>query len=78
MLEYVGVNPRSLSLLVHHDDGEWAGYSYEWNSDQSDATLLPAGKELTLPSGHAWTIPSRLPNDRRGWRTADRPWHGWR
>lgn len=45
-------------LLVRHDDGEWAGYSYEWNDAQTDAVLLPAGK--TKPVGAVtWSFPSR-------------------
>lgn len=27
-------------LLVRHDDGNWAGYSYKWRSDGTDADLL--------------------------------------
>jgi uncharacterized repeat protein (TIGR03806 family) len=46
-------------LLVHHDDGDWGGYSYKWNDDQSDAVLLPASEVRTLPSGKSWTYPSR-------------------
>jgi uncharacterized repeat protein (TIGR03806 family) len=34
-------------LLVRHDDGEWAGYTYEWLDDQSDARLLPSSKTTT-------------------------------
>ena len=38
-------------LLVHHEDGEWAGYSYEWNDAQTDADLVPAtGAEVELTS----------------------------
>jgi len=45
-------------LLVHHDDGEWGGYSYEWNDDETDATLLAANK--TKPVGNqTWYYPSR-------------------
>ena len=45
-------------LLVRHDDGGWAGYTYEWNQAQTDATLLPAGKLIDLEQG-SWAIPSR-------------------
>jgi hypothetical protein len=50
-------------LFVRHDDGEWAGYSYEWNDAQTDATLLlrmhatdskrmpPLGKSIEDPQG---------------------------
>jgi uncharacterized repeat protein (TIGR03806 family) len=46
-------------LFVRHDDGQWAGYSYEWNDAQTDATLLPAGKVRDLGGGVSWTYPSR-------------------
>ena len=46
-------------LLVHHDDGDWAGYSYEWLDDQSDALLLPSSKSRDLGGGKHWYYPSR-------------------
>ncbi len=45
-------------LMVRHDDGDWAGYSYEWNDAQTEAFLLPGGKVKTV-QGQQWTIPSR-------------------
>jgi uncharacterized repeat protein (TIGR03806 family) len=45
-------------LLVHHDDGEWGGYTYEWDDAQKDAVLLPAGKTKTV-GAQKWTFPSR-------------------
>jgi uncharacterized repeat protein (TIGR03806 family) len=45
-------------LLVHHDDGEWAGYTYEWNDEQTDADLLYSGKTKTI-GDQSWTFPSR-------------------
>jgi uncharacterized repeat protein (TIGR03806 family) len=46
-------------LFVRHDDGDWAGYSYEWDDAETDATLLPAGKVRPLAGGGTWTYPSR-------------------
>src|SRR5262249_17727125 len=46
-------------LFVHHADGDWAGYSYEWNDAGTDATLLPAGKTKPLANGPTWYFPSR-------------------
>ncbi len=46
-------------LLMRQSDGDWAGYSYEWNDAQTDATLVgPAGKEKTFAS-QVWSYPSR-------------------
>ncbi|MFK8016299.1 MAG: hypothetical protein AB8G17_12765 [Gammaproteobacteria bacterium] len=45
-------------LLVRHSDGEWAGYSYEWNDAGTDATLL-AGFKIKDIAGQQWTYPAR-------------------
>jgi uncharacterized repeat protein (TIGR03806 family) len=45
-------------MLVRHDDGEWAGYTYEWLDDQSDALLLPASKSKAV-GDKTWYYPSR-------------------
>lgn len=45
-------------LLVRHSDGQWAGYTYEWRTDQSDADLLSAGKSK-LVGTQTWQYPSR-------------------
>src|SRR5262249_45573016 len=43
-------------LFVRHTDGAWAGYSYEWNDEQTDATLLPDSKRKVV-GGQTWTYP---------------------
>lgn len=45
-------------LLVHHEDGAWAGYSYEWDPGSNDALLLEEGKTKPVGTG-TWTYPSR-------------------
>ena len=45
-------------LFVKHSDGQWAGYTYEWRNDQSDADLLPSNKTKTVGS-QQWLYPSR-------------------
>lgn len=44
-------------LLVLHDDGQWGGYSYAWNADQTDAELVEGGASFPLPSQQQWAIP---------------------
>ena len=44
-------------LFMHHTDGSWAGYSYQWNDAQTDATLLPGGG-TKLWGGQTWLYPS--------------------
>lgn len=46
-------------LLMHHDDGQWAGYAYVWDANETDAVLLGAGETLSLPNGDDYAIPSR-------------------
>jgi uncharacterized repeat protein (TIGR03806 family) len=45
-------------LFVRHEDGGWAGYSYAWNVEQTEAHLLAGSEQRTFPSG-VWTYPSR-------------------
>jgi uncharacterized repeat protein (TIGR03806 family) len=45
-------------LLMRHTDGEWAGYSYEWNEEGTDADLLDAAKVVSFPSVD-WLYPSQ-------------------
>ncbi len=45
-------------LFVRHADGEWGGYSYEWDDAQTDATLLPSNKVKNL-GAQTWYYPSR-------------------
>jgi uncharacterized repeat protein (TIGR03806 family) len=44
-------------LFMHHAEGDWAGYSYEWNADGSDATLAQGGKIARI-GDQDWIFPS--------------------
>lgn len=44
-------------LFMRHPDGVWAGYSYEWNAQQTGATLVVGGKQTTV-AGQTWIFPS--------------------
>jgi uncharacterized repeat protein (TIGR03806 family) len=44
-------------LFMRHPDGDWAGYTYEWNAQQTDATLVTGGKTVTV-GGQSWRFPS--------------------
>src|SRR5262249_19794562 len=55
----VGGKKVETRLFVRYDDGGWAGYSYEWNDDQSDAVLLDDAKTKDLGGGQTWSFPSR-------------------
>lgn len=48
-------------LFMQHPDGVWAGYSYQWNSAQTDATLMPGGASAVYSNGtsnQTWIYPS--------------------
>jgi uncharacterized repeat protein (TIGR03806 family) len=44
-------------LLMRHPDGDWAGYTYEWNAQRTDATLVQGGKTVNVVS-QSWIFPS--------------------
>ena len=43
--------------LMRHPDGVWAGYTYEWNSQQTEATRVEGGKTVAI-GGQDWIYPS--------------------
>lgn len=45
-------------FMVRHTDGEWSGYTYEWQDDQSDAQLLESAKVKQVGT-QQWQYPSR-------------------
>jgi uncharacterized repeat protein (TIGR03806 family) len=52
-------------LFTHHDADTWVGYSYAWDSAQTDATLVPDQRtEVMFDTGQPtkvdWHYPSRL------------------
>jgi uncharacterized repeat protein (TIGR03806 family) len=44
-------------LFMRHDDGAWAGYTYEWNAQGTDATRVVGGKSVQV-QGQTWLFPS--------------------
>jgi uncharacterized repeat protein (TIGR03806 family) len=45
-------------LLVRHDDGDWAGYTYVWDDNGADATLIDGRVQKTV-GAQTWTFPGR-------------------
>ena len=43
--------------LMRHPDGVWAGYTYEWNAAQTEATRVRGGKVVEI-DGQDWIYPS--------------------
>lgn len=42
--------------LMRHPDGVWAGYTYEWNAAQTEATRVRGGKVESI-QGQDWVFP---------------------
>jgi uncharacterized repeat protein (TIGR03806 family) len=42
--------------LMRHPDGAWAGYTYEWNAAQTEATRVRGGKTVDV-GGQDWIYP---------------------
>ncbi len=57
----VGSTKVETRLFVRHADGAWAGYSYGWNDQQTDATLLGlhSAEAPRTVAGAAWLHPTR-------------------
>ena len=43
-------------LMVRHDDAGWAGYTYVWREDQTDADLVEGAATI---ESEGWLVPSR-------------------
>ena len=48
--------------LMRHPDGVWAGYTYEWNALQTEATRVIGGKTVNI-AGQDWIFPSEAQCD---------------
>ena len=53
----IGTRLVETRLFMRHDNGEWAGYTYEWNAQGTDATRVTGGKAVTV-AGQSWLFPS--------------------
>lgn len=46
-------------FFVHQTDGRWAGYSYKWRADQTDADLVGPDGTTAPVAQQTWTFPGR-------------------
>ncbi len=44
-------------LFMRHTNGNWGGYTYEWNTAGTDATRVVGGKTVQV-AGQSWVFPS--------------------
>ncbi len=73
-LELEPGNPASRrrveTRLLTRQKGQWAGYSYRWSEDQSDATLVQSGGEEQIFQVHDEKAPDH--SRRQNWRFPSR------
>jgi uncharacterized repeat protein (TIGR03806 family) len=53
----LGGNLVETRHLMRHTDGVWAGYTYEWNTAQTEATRVRGGRIVDV-DGQDWIYPS--------------------
>jgi uncharacterized repeat protein (TIGR03806 family) len=53
----LGGNLVETRLFMRHNNGQWAGYTYEWNAQQTAATRVIGGKTVQV-AGQTWQFPS--------------------
>jgi uncharacterized repeat protein (TIGR03806 family) len=53
----IGSQRVETRLFMRHNDGVWAGYTYEWNAAGTDATRVVGGKTVQV-AGQQWEFPS--------------------
>jgi uncharacterized repeat protein (TIGR03806 family) len=54
----VGTRLIETRLLMRHSDGTWGGFTYEWNTQQTDATIVEGGATRDIGNGQNWIFPS--------------------
>ncbi len=54
---HLGARLVETRLFMRHTNGNWAGYTYEWNTQGTDATRVVGGKTVTIGS-QDWIFPS--------------------
>ena len=58
---FLGDKPVETQLL--YNDGAWRGFTYRWDEDGNDATLVPeAGLNTKVPTGDGTNQPWRFPS----------------
>jgi uncharacterized repeat protein (TIGR03806 family) len=54
----VGTRLVETRLLMRHPDGNWGGFTYEWNTQQTDANLVQGGAVRDIGGGQQWIFPN--------------------
>lgn len=54
----IGTRLIETRLFMRHPDGEWGGFTYEWNAQQTDANLVQGGAVRDIGGGQQWIFPS--------------------
>jgi uncharacterized repeat protein (TIGR03806 family) len=56
----LGGRPIETRLFVRHQDGEWAGYTYEWNDQRTEAALVGEDAKKKPIGNQEWLYPGRM------------------
>jgi uncharacterized repeat protein (TIGR03806 family) len=68
----LGGRPIETRLMMKYREGQWAGYSYAWDPNGTDAHLVPEGGQLLMEGAtQIWSYPSR--DNCLGCHNKDRP-----
>jgi uncharacterized repeat protein (TIGR03806 family) len=54
----VGSRLVETRLFMRHPDGNWGGFTYEWNTAQTDANLVQGGAVRDIGGGQQWIFPN--------------------
>jgi uncharacterized repeat protein (TIGR03806 family) len=54
----IGTRLIETRLLMRHPDGNWGGFTYAWNAQQTDANLVQGGAVRDIGGGQQWIFPS--------------------
>jgi mono/diheme cytochrome c family protein len=49
-------------LFVRHDESTWAGYTYQWDEAQTEATIVPDSRRDVMFNTGTRTVPWQYPN----------------
>ena len=53
----IGARLVETRLFMRHNNGNWGGYTYEWNAQGTDATRVIGGRTVSV-AGQNWVFPS--------------------
>ena len=56
----LGGSPVETRLFMRHNDGNWAGYTYEWNAQRHRGHARDRRTRRCTVAGQTWQFPSEI------------------